>query len=75
MSEPNPPQPASGPTWVTLLAIKVGQDANAWLNERRFTYRRTLRELAEEVTELIGHSVSHETIRRHMLAVDAKAAS
>lgn len=60
--------------WVSLLTLTLDRDASDWLVERRDTYRRTLRELADEVTELIGHSVSHETIRREYARIDSARA-
>lgn len=73
MSELDPPQTTFRPTWVTLLEIKVGQDAIEWMATRKQAV--SLRDLAEEVTALIGHNVSHETVRRQLLATDTKTAS
>lgn len=73
MSENDPPQATARSTWVTLLEIKVGQDAIEWMSTRKKTV--SLRDLAEEITGLIGHTVSHETVRRQLMSIDAKAAS
>lgn len=74
MSETNPPQAA--PAWVMLLQIKVGEDANTWLTTRKYVDGASFRDLADEVTHLIGFNVSHETLRRHLLTVaESKTAS
>lgn len=60
------------PHWVTLLGVRLTErefdgGPDDWFTERLHTYRRTLREIAEEVGELVGRPIAHETVRRYML--------
>lgn len=56
------------PAWITLLELKLGRDADAWLAERH--RYQSFRAIAAEASDLTGHPIGREAIRGRLAAIE-----